>query len=147
MVKRLMLTALAAITVLGPMAAANAADAKDHGRHNGWDHQDRWRDRHDDRRDDRWDDHRHNGYYYGSRWYYGPPPAAYYGRPDFRLGYTPWARGGYLPPAYRQGYVIYDYGHYGLRRPPYGYAWRRVGDDYVLAALATGLILEVLSHR
>jgi hypothetical protein len=39
-------------------------------------------------RDDRWDGGRHNGYYYNNRWSYGPPPAAYYGRPGFRPGYT-----------------------------------------------------------
>lgn len=57
-----------------------------------------------------------------------------------------WARGGYLPPAYRhRGYVVYDYGRYRLRPPPRGYYWYRSGNDYVLAAIATGLILDVLA--
>ena len=142
---RPILTALAALTMAGSMAGAvQAKDHGDHGRghdngkHKGW---------YKDHGGDRWDEHRHNGYYYQERWYYGPPPVAYYGRPDFRLGYSPWARGGYLPPVYRRSVIVYDYPRYHLRRPPPGYAWRRVGDDYVLAALATGLILEVMAHH
>ena len=143
--KRLILATLAASMMLSPMGGA--ALAKDHGghgrghdngRHNGW---------YKDRGGDRWDDHRHNGYYYQERWYYGPPPVVYYGRPDFRLGYSPWVRGGYLPPVYRRSYIVYDYPRYHLRRPPPGYAWHRVGDDYVLAAFATGLIIGATSHH
>jgi Ni/Co efflux regulator RcnB len=141
-----MLTALAALTMASSMAGA--VQAKDHGnhgrghdngRHNGWNK--------GGHGGDRWDAQRHNGYYYQERWYYGPPPVAYYGRPDFRLGYTPWSRGGYLPPVYRRTYIVYDYPRYHLRRPPPGYVWHRVGSDYVLAALATGLILEVMAHH
>jgi Ni/Co efflux regulator RcnB len=125
---------------------AGVAQAKDHGDHGrGHDNGRHGGDKH--RGGERWDAHRHNGYYYRERWYYGPPPAAYYGRPDFRLGYTAWSRGGYLPPSYRSTYVVSDYPRYKLRRPPPGYVWHRVGDDYVLAALATGLILEVLANR
>jgi Ni/Co efflux regulator RcnB len=142
--RRLFLAGLAAMLAVGPLAGQALAKGPPHGRgpghdngkHKGWEKQ-----------AERYDVHRHNGYYYRERWYYGPPPPAYYGRPDFRLGYTPWARGGYLPPVYRRSYVVYDYPRYHLRRPPPGYVWHRVGDDYVLAALATGLILEVLAHH
>ena len=147
--KRPILTALAALTMAGSMAGS--VQAKDHGKghgnghdngnHNGW-----YKDK-GNRGGDRWDDHRHNGYYYQERWYYGPPPQAYYGRPDFRLGYNAWNRGGYLPPVYRRAYIVNDYPRYHLRRPPPGYVWHRVGNDYVLAALATGLILEVMAHH
>ena len=99
------------------------------------------------RQGERWDGARHNGYYMGSRFYYGPPPAGYYGRPDFRPGYVRWERGGYLPRSYwGPSYVVYDYGRYGLHRPPYGYRWYNVNGDYVLAALAGGLIAEALTH-
>lgn len=108
----------------------------DNGRHNGW-----------DRGDNRWDGGRHNGYYYNNRWSYGAPPAYYYGRPGFRPGYTAWRRGGYLPPYYRdRGYVIQDYGYYRLRPPPRGYYWYRAGNDYVLAAIATGLIFDIINN-
>jgi Ni/Co efflux regulator RcnB len=138
--KRLILTLAAVAAVAGPMAAV-ATDASAQPR----DHHDR-RDnnRHDDRR---WDEHRHNGYYLGNRFHYGPPPAAYYGRPGFRPGYAHWERGGYLPRYYwGSNYVVSDYGRYGLRRPPYGYRWYNVNGDYVLAAIAGGLIADALTH-
>ena len=107
----------------------------DNGRHNGWD------------RGDRWDGRRYNGYYYNNRWSYGAPPAHYYGSPGFRPGYNAWRRGGYLPPYYRgNGYVIRDYGYYRLRPPPRGYYWYRAGNDYVLAAIATGLIFDIINQ-
>ena len=109
------------------------------GRHNGG-----GRDNHGG---DRWDNGRHNGYYYNNRWSYGAPPAAYYGRPGYRPGYTAWRRGGYLPSYYRGGgYVINDYGYYRLRPPPRGYYWYRAGNDYVLAAIATGLIFDIINN-
>jgi Ni/Co efflux regulator RcnB len=99
-------------------------------------------------RDDRWDGGRHNGYYYPNRWSYGPPPAAYYGRPGFRPGYTSWRRGAYLPGYYRGGgYVVNDYYRHSLRQPPRGYYWYRTGNDYVLAAIATGLIFDVIGNN
>lgn len=170
--KRLLLTIAAVASVAGPMAlTATDAAAQDRGR---WDHHDRGgRDRdwdrgrgydrgrdhdrgrwdRDDRRGgwdrgDRWDRGRHNGYYYNNRWSYGPPPAAYYGRPGFRPGYTAWQRGAYLPSYYRgRGYVVNDYYRYRLRPPPRGYYWYRTGNDYVLAAIATGLIFDVIANH
>ena len=156
--KRLILTIAAVASVAGPMAFV-ASDAMAQG-YGGYDRRDdrrdgRW-DRRDDRRDhrrgdrrwgshDRWDRGHHNGYYYNNRWYYGPPPQAYYGRPGYHPGYAAWRRGAYLPPAYRgRGYVVYDYGRYRLRTPPRGYYWYRDGDDYLLAAIATGLVLDVI---
>lgn len=171
--KRLILALTAAAAVAGPMAmAASDAMAQDYGRYDRrddrWDRRDdRWDRRHDrwerrdDRRHDRWDrrDRRwdsrtrwdrgyHNGYYYNNRWHYGPPPAAYYGRPSYRPGYYAWRRGAYLPPYYRsRGYVVYDYHRYHLRPPPRGYYWYRDGDDFLLAAVATGLILDVIINH
>lgn len=108
--------------------------------------EDRW-DHREDRRDNRygWDRGRHNGYYYNNRWHYGPPPQAYYGNPYYRPGYAAWRRGSHLPPYYR-GYVVSDYHRYRLRRPPSGYAWYRVGDDYLLAAIASGLIFDIIDN-
>jgi Ni/Co efflux regulator RcnB len=154
--RRLLLTIAAVASVASPMVlSATDASAQDRGR---WEHRDQDRDhdrgrrdhhRHDgwDRRD-RWDNGRHNGYYYNSRWRYGPPPAAYYGRPGYRPGYEAWRRGAYLPSYYRGGgYVVNDYYRYHLRPPPRGYYWYRTGNDYVLAAIATGLIFEVIANR
>lgn len=117
-------------------------DRHDNGRHNGWDN----RRGNDNRRyNNNWDRGRHNGYYLNQRFYYGPPPAAYYGRPDFRPGYQRWARGQYLPQYYwGNQYVVYDYNRYHLRAPPRGYRWYNVNGDFVLAAIAGGLIAEAL---
>ncbi len=38
-----------------------------------------------------------------------------------------------------------DYRHYHLRRPPRGYEWREVDGNYVLAAVATGVIASVIA--
>jgi Ni/Co efflux regulator RcnB len=54
-----------------------------------------------------------------------------------------WSRGQYLPPEAR-GAMIEDFERYHLRRPPRGYFWYRAGDDYVLAAIGTGVIFEVI---
>lgn len=164
--KRLLLTIAAVASVAAPMAmTATDAAAQDRGR---WEHRDdRGRDRdrggwdrdrnHRDNgyrdsryrdRGDRWDRGRHNGYYYNNRWSYGPPPAAYYGHPGYRPGYTSWRRGAYLPNYYRGGgYVVNDYYRYQLRQPPRGYYWYRTGNDYVLAAIATGLIFDVIANH
>ena len=37
-----------------------------------------------------------------------------------------------------------DYRYYHLRRPPSGYEWREVDGNYVLAAVATGVIASVI---
>lgn len=127
-------------------------DRRDDRRDDRWDRRDgRWdRDRDWDRRDNGrhygWDRGRHNGYYYNNRWYYGPPPQAYYGNPYYRPGYTAWRRGAHLPPYYR-GYVVNDYYRYHLRQPPRGYAWYRVGDDYLLAAIASGIIFDIIANN
>jgi Ni/Co efflux regulator RcnB len=48
---------------------------------------------------------------------------------------------------YAPRYVVYDYGRCGLRAPPYGYHWVRVDGDVVLAAIATGVILDVIYNQ
>ena len=60
-----------------------------------------------------------------------------------RGGSSRWRRGQFFPPAFR-GELLSDYYRYHLRRPPPGYYWYRSGDDYILAALASGLIFEVV---
>jgi Ni/Co efflux regulator RcnB len=65
-----------------------------------------------------------------------------------RTGYyaRAWRRGDRLPAAYyARPYVIADYPRYRLYAPPRGYQWVRVdGGDLLLAAIATGLVLDVL---
>ncbi len=45
-------------------------------------------------------------------------------------------------------YEVNDWRSRGLREPPEGHHWVRSGDDYVLAAIATGVIADIaLSHH
>jgi Ni/Co efflux regulator RcnB len=37
-----------------------------------------------------------------------------------------------------------DYRHYHLNAPPHGYEWREVDGNYVLAAVATGVISSII---
>lgn len=58
--------------------------------------------------------------------------------PEFR-------RGGYVPREFRnQQYVVTDYRSYRLSPPPRGHQWVQVGADYVLIAIATGLIANIV---
>lgn len=53
--------------------------------------------------------------------------------------------GGHLPYEYRHyRYVVEDWGVHKLHRPPRGYHWVQIGSDYVLIAIATGLIVKIL---
>lgn len=52
-----------------------------------------------------------------------------------------WRKGGRIDRNdWNRGQRVNDYGRYHLSRPPRGYEWRRVDNNYVLAAAATGLI-------
>lgn len=53
-----------------------------------------------------------------------------------------------LPVEYRhRHYVVDDWRGHQLSAPPRGYHWVQTGSDYVLVAIATGIILQLfLSH-
>lgn len=161
--KRFATVALAAATLIAPLSVPTVAAAHDrHGRygddHDGWDRDGDGRDRdwrRDDRRDrydrrehrrhERWERSRHNGYTYRGRWYYGPPPVAYYDDPYYSPGYREWRRGDRLPSYYRSNYREVDWRRYGYRAPPRGYHYVR--DDRgetLLVGIATGVILGVI---
>jgi Ni/Co efflux regulator RcnB len=54
-------------------------------------------------------------------------------------------RGQHLPAEYRQRqYVVNDWRSHRLSAPPRGYQWVQTGGDYVLVAIATGIILQLL---
>ena len=57
-------------------------------------------------------------------------------------------RGDRLPREYRnRQYVVNDWRGHHLSAPPRGYHWVQTGGDYVLVAIATGVILQLLlSH-
>jgi Ni/Co efflux regulator RcnB len=71
-------------------------------------------------------DGRADQYYYGAR---GPE----------------WRRGGHIPAQYRSNqYVVNDWHAHHLHAPQRGYQWVQVGGDYVLVAIATGVIVQML---
>ncbi|WP_088284390.1 RcnB family protein [Ideonella sp. A 288] len=54
-------------------------------------------------------------------------------------------RGGRLPPQYNNRYyVVDDWRGHRLNAPPRGYHWVQAGGDYLLVAITTGIILELL---
>lgn len=56
-----------------------------------------------------------------------------------------WHKGGRLPPQYRtRHYVVNDWRHHHLSQPPRGYQWVQYGSDYLLVAIATGVIAQLI---
>jgi Ni/Co efflux regulator RcnB len=53
-------------------------------------------------------------------------------------------RGDYVPQAVLQAGPIADYASKRLRKPPAGYGWYQLGRAFVMASVATGLIVEVV---
>jgi Ni/Co efflux regulator RcnB len=51
-----------------------------------------------------------------------------------RMGYKDWQRAKAI-----------DYRQYRLRQPPRGYEWRRQNDQFILVAVATGLIASIIA--
>lgn len=57
-------------------------------------------------------------------------------------------RGDRLPAEYRhRTYVVDDWRGHRLSAPPRGYHWVQVGGDYVLVAIATGIILQLMLNK
>lgn len=120
-------TRFASALLLSLMLASTSVMADGRGR----DQDDRERDGRYSQRDDRGHadqrDHRDRRYDSGARHFH---------------------RGERLPMRYRDRvYIVDDWGHHHLHRPPRHHVWVQVGGDYVLMAVATGIIASiVLSH-
>lgn len=57
-------------------------------------------------------------------------------------------RGDRLPAEYRhRNYVVDDWRNHNLSAPPRGYQWVQSGGDYVLIAIATGIIAQLLLNH
>jgi Ni/Co efflux regulator RcnB len=99
-------------------------------------------DRGHDRGHDRGNDQGHGNHYYGREDY---RPGRHFDRRGYPQPHAEWRRGGRVPQEYRgRNYVVNDYRAYQLQAPPRGYQWVGVGGDYVLAAIATGLIAQII---
>lgn len=56
-----------------------------------------------------------------------------------------WYKGSRVPPQYRsQHYVVNDWRGHRLSAPPRGYHWIQNGGDYLLVAIATGVIASMV---
>jgi len=129
--KKILIMAVAATSLIGaPMAYADNHDWRDPDRHA------------------QWNPGNHNGYYYRNRWHYGAPPQSYVGRPDLQYGWHSWRRGDRLPRDFRTRYVVVDdWRSHRLPPPRRGYHWMRDDKgDFILAAIATGLIASVVAN-
>lgn len=128
--KKLNLTvcALAASALLA--SSLSFADDRGHGDHGddyqrGRHHGHEWQDQRFDQRDGRWNERRPE---YNAR------------GPEFRPG-------GYIEREYRSRAYEVDYREHHLRRPPEGQRWVQVGADYVLIAIATGVIASIILNH
>ncbi|MBL8551540.1 MAG: RcnB family protein [Hyphomonadaceae bacterium] len=136
--KKIAIATIAAITALAPVTATSALAAPGYQRIDN--HRGDYRGRPDARQQ------RQNGYWAGGRFYRGEPTRAQRSARDFRYDYRQWRRGERLNTWERGHYSrVADYRAYRLQAPPRGYEWRRTNTgDFVLAAVATGLIMSVI---
>lgn len=144
--KKMLLAAIALSLLASTLAVADPPGDRGYDRGPEHHHERRADERGDrrDRREDRRDDDRRDDREYRRDWHrerfdagaYRRPPGYYYRR---------WRRGDRLPRAFRAPvYLIPDAAVYHLRPPPPGYYWVRVNDNAVLAAIATGVVLDVV---
>lgn len=70
-----------------------------------------------------------------------PPGPAWHGSGPQRR----WVVGSHVPRQYRAPqYYVHDWRRRGLYAPPQGYRWVRYNGDYLLVAIATGLIANLV---
>lgn len=149
--KHLLYAAVVLGAALAPIAASAEPGDHDHGRQEDrrdhGDERDRGGERHDERHYDRgrpesWRDRDEWRGFQGARQGYWYAPGYGYERVEPRWRGA-WRRGGYVPGPYRH-YYVQDWGYYGLRPPPRGYRWVYADGNFLLMALTTGLIADVI---
>ena len=101
----------------------------------------------DRRYDNRHDNRRYDNRHYDNR-RYNPPGHV---RQNYPRGAGPdyrWHQGDRIPPQYRgRGYVVDDWRGHRLSSPPRGYHWVQYGSDYLLVAIATGVIASLILNN
>jgi Ni/Co efflux regulator RcnB len=138
--KRTVMAAMVLSLATGSVALADPPqdyhhdrDQRQEQRHDAHQDRDQRHDEHHDRREDRGHQMRGREHFDSGRYL---RPRGYYTHH--------WRHGDRLPPAWRgPAYVIPDWGYYRLQPPPPGYYWVRVNDSAVLAAIATGIVVDV----
>ena len=69
---------------------------------------------------------------------------AAFAQPGGYVRHDEWKKGYHMKPEdWHRGQPV-DYRHYHLSAPPRGYEWRSVDGNYVLAAVATGVIASAV---
>jgi Ni/Co efflux regulator RcnB len=138
------------------MAALMAASVPGFAQDRGHRDNDRNNDRYSQRDNDRHDNRGNNGFHgNGNNGHHDRDDRdnrSWEGRDNKRWdGAGPehtFRRGDRLPSRYRNNqYVVSNYRDHHLRQPPRGYHWVQTGSDYVLAAIATGVIADLLINR
>lgn len=124
------------VLIAAYVAAIAPVSAQEHHDDHGYQHDDRGHDHYDgdhgDRRNDRNDYH----------------PVENHDRDRGAGPRHDMYKGGHLPPEYRsKQYVVDDWRGHHLSAPPRGYHWVQTGNDYVLAAVATGVIASLLLNN
>ena len=129
--KRLLFGAIALTMAVSPLAATAAPKHSDHGQQSDHDQRDR-DDQYNHASDPGGKDHHDRGLHRGWGREYD---VSHHWRRGERMGYENW----------RSAQPI-DYRQHHLRAPPRGYEWRQSNNgQYVLAAIATGLILSIIT--
>lgn len=122
---RSLIVSALAVTLVGSVTMAqdhrNDQQSRDHQDQQSRDHQDQGsRDQHHDQQNR--DEHHNEHYVHHSDW-----------RRGSHISHNDWDRGEQV-----------DWHTHHLRQPPRGYDWREVDGNYVMAAVATGLIASVI---
>lgn len=155
MKKPLKTLALSALVMVGPLSIAGAASAQTRrdvreARQDVREERRELREARQELREERreyrrWNRREHNGFYLGSRFYYGEPTYRQLQRWDYRPAWQQWRRGDRLSQYHRSHYREIDWRRERLRQPPRGYHYVR--DDrgeLLLVGIATGVILSIL---
>ncbi len=149
--KAALCTVLAASLLTGPFALAqgDAPGARFYEQHQ----RSNERDRRDDGQRHRRQDNQHshgNNEWRGNEWRGRDHRAdRYHHRGERGAGpnYS-YYRGSYLPPQYRtRQYVVEDWRGHRLSAPPRGHYWVQSGSDYLLVAIATGVVVALLLNN
>lgn len=135
-------TLIAALTAaslcLGSVAQAQGRSGGD----DDWKRQNQQHDQRNDPRQEHRMDRQMPGQAMGQRMRNDRPPAMQErgAGPDHNF-----RKGGRLPREYRDNtYVVNDWRGHHLSAPPRGYHWVQTGGDYVLIAITTGIIAQIL---
>jgi Ni/Co efflux regulator RcnB len=124
------LKTLAGFVLAAAVAMPAIALAQGHDEHHD--------DQHDDRRTEQGHEQGHDNH---------PAPA----HDEHARGARPahsWHKGDRVPASYRnKRYEVTDWKSHNLRQPPSGYHWVNVNGDFVLAAVATGVIADLLLNN